>query len=158
MCARERTPWPASDPLSRRAPGLPTLSPTGLVCCTAAIQQEEELPCGGAQVPRLGAQVRAEAQPQHRVQQDVLVEASLQEPHLNTGAQSPWARPGLPPPGLAAGLSPGAFSYPIHREEASFCSHLNRGKSRGRWLSSAYIRRSHHSLRHIPGRLVWVLL
>lgn len=36
----------------------------------------------------LGAQVWAEAQHQHGVQQDVLVKASLQEPHLNMGSQN----------------------------------------------------------------------
>lgn len=137
------------------APQACPVPPTSLVCCSAAIQQEEELPCSCAQVSRLGAQVWAEAQHQHRVQQDVLVEASLQEPHLNMGAQS-HPGPGLVqlPPGLAAALSPGAFFYLIHPMSHLFCGHVTKGQGRGRWLSSAYGRWRPCSLRHSPGRLV----
>lgn len=90
----------------------PHRAPTGLVCCTAAIQQEEELSSSCAQVSRLRAQVRAEAQHQHGVQQDVLVEASLQEPHLNMGAQMHLGPGSMQlQPELAAGPRPGASFY-----------------------------------------------
>ena len=100
----------------------PTPCPPGLVCHTTAIQQEEELPCSCAQVSGLGAQVRAEAQHQHGVQQDILVEASLQEAHLSMGALS-HPGPGFLkfPPGLAAGPSPGTFVHAIHPDGAPFC-------------------------------------
>lgn len=87
-CSPPQTAVPPSPSL------CPRCAPTGLVCYTAAIQQEQELPGSCAQVSRLGTQVRAEAQHQHRVQQDVLMEASLQEPHLNMGPQS-HSGPGL---------------------------------------------------------------
>lgn len=70
------------DQAPHPSPGPSPGSPTGLVCCAAAIQQEEQLPGSCAQVSGTGAQVRAEAQHQHWVQQDVLVEAALEEPHL----------------------------------------------------------------------------
>ena len=122
VCVFERQPPAHLDPLPRPTPSPPTPCPTGLVCHTTAIQQEEELPCSCAQVSGLGTQVRAEAQHQHRVQQDVLVEASLQEAHLSTGALS-HPGPGFLkfPPGLAAGISSGTFVHEIHPDRAPFC-------------------------------------
>ena len=121
-CVFERQPPAHLDPLPHPTPSPPTPCPTGLVCHTTAIQQEEELPCSCAQVSGLGAQVRAEAQHQHGVQQDILVEASLQEAHLSMGALS-HPGPGFLkfPPGLAAGPSPGTFVHAIHPDGAPFC-------------------------------------
>lgn len=131
--------------------------PTGLVCCAAAIQQKEKLPGSCAQVSRPGAQIRAETQYQHRVQQDVLVETSLQEPHLSIGA------PNQIGPSFSAALSRvGSGTWPcfylIHLEEVPFCNDLNKVRGKGRWLSYAYVRCGLHPLRHILERLMWVLL